>query len=79
MQSSANRKNFLLAGADWGGDRAAIAYSILGSCRLAGVDPQKYLADALPRLTGRVRLEDLPALLPARWAAARAGRPGPQG
>jgi hypothetical protein len=27
------------AGADTGGDRAAIAYTILSSCRLAGVDP----------------------------------------
>jgi hypothetical protein len=26
----------------------------------------------LPRLTGRIRLMDLPALLPARWAAQRA-------
>jgi hypothetical protein len=57
-----------------GGDRAAIAYSILGSCRLAGVDPRKYLADVLPRLTGRIRLKDLPDLLPSRWAAARVQR-----
>ncbi len=66
------RKNFLHAGSDSGGDRAAIAYSILGSCRLAGVDPVAYLADVLPRLTRRIRLLDLPAMLPARWAAARA-------
>ncbi|HEX8113967.1 MAG TPA: hypothetical protein VF516_39820, partial [Kofleriaceae bacterium] len=46
-----------------GGERAAIAYTILGSCRLAGVDPREYLADVLPRLTGRIRLVDLPALL----------------
>lgn len=73
------RKNFLFAGADSGGDRAAIGYSILGSCRLAGVDPQEYLADVLPRLTGRVRLKNLPALLPSRWAAPRAGGHAPQG
>ena len=47
-------------------------YTILGSCRLAGVDPREYLADVLPRLTGRIRLVDLPALMPARWAAERA-------
>jgi hypothetical protein len=40
--------------------------------RLAGVDPREYLADVLPRLTGRIRLMDLPALMPARWAAQRA-------
>jgi hypothetical protein len=55
-----------------GGERAAIAYSIIGSCRLAGVDPCEYLADVLPRLTGRIRLVDLPSLLPSRWAAQRA-------
>ncbi len=72
VRAALTRKNFLFAGADSGGDRAAIAYSILGSCRLAGVDPHAYLADVLPRLTGRIRIKDLPDLLPSRWAAARA-------
>jgi hypothetical protein len=49
--------------------RLPIAYTILGSCRLAGVDPREYLADVLPQLTGRIRLMDLPALLPSRWGA----------
>jgi hypothetical protein len=35
-------------------------------------DPQAYLADVLPRLTGCIRIKDLPDLLPSRWAAARA-------
>lgn len=72
VRAALTRKNFLFAGSDAGGDRAAIAYTIFGSCRLAGVDPIEYLADVLPRLTRRIRLVDLPALLPARWAAARA-------
>jgi hypothetical protein len=37
----------------------------------AGVDPREYLADVLPQLTGRIRLMDLPALLPSRWSAHR--------
>ena len=32
------RKNFLCACSDGGAERAAIAYTILGSCRLASVD-----------------------------------------
>jgi hypothetical protein len=60
----------LLAHRDPGGDRAAIAFTIFGLCRLAGVDPLEYLADVLPRLTCRIRLVDLPSLLPSRWAAA---------
>lgn len=72
VRTALTRKNFLFAGSDAGGERAAIAYSIIGSCRLAGVDPREYLADVLPRLTGRIRLVDLPSLLPSRWAAQRA-------
>ena len=71
VRAALTRKNFLFAGADAGGDRAAIAYSILGSCQLAGVDPLEYLSDVLPRLAGSIRIIDLPALLPSRWAAAR--------
>jgi transposase len=71
VRAALTRKNFLFAGADSGGERAAIAYTILGSCRLAGVDPAEYLADVLPKLTRRIRLLDLPSLLPSRWAAAR--------
>ena len=52
------------------GERAAIAYTILGCC-LADVNPIEYLADVLPRLARRVRLRDMPALMPARWIATR--------
>ena len=72
VRTALTRKNFLFAGSDAGGERAAIAYTILGSCRLAGADPREYLADVLPRLTGRIRLVDLPSLLPSRWAGQRA-------
>lgn len=72
VRAALTRKNFLFAGADSGGERAAIAFTILGSCRLAGVDPIEYLKDVLPKLTRRIRIMDLPSLLPSRWAAARA-------
>jgi hypothetical protein len=58
----------------WLGERpvsAAIAYTILGSCRLAGVDPLEYLRDVLPRMTRKVRLIDLADLLPHRWKQRR--------
>ena len=45
------RKNFLFAGSDDGGERAAIAFTILGSCRLLGiVTHQRRRDDAGPRL-----------------------------
>lgn len=71
VRAALTRKNYLFVGADSGGERAAIAYTILGSCRLAGVDPIEYLRDVLPRLTGTIRILDLPALLPARWKQRR--------
>jgi transposase len=65
------RKNYLFAGSDAGARRAAIAYSILGCCALAEVDPVAYLADVLPRLARGIRLREAPELLPHAWKAAR--------
>lgn len=65
------RKNFLFVGSDDGGERAAIAFTILGSCRLLGIDPLEYLADVLPILTRDIRLADMPALLPVHWKSRR--------
>jgi transposase len=72
VRTALTRKNFLFAGSDAGAERAAVAYTLLGCCALAEVDPVEYLADVLPRLTTRrVRICDMPALLPAQWKAAR--------
>ncbi len=37
------RKNFLFAGSDAGGERSAAIYSLLGSAKLNGLDPEIYL------------------------------------
>ncbi len=37
------RKNWLFAGSDTGGERAAILYSLIVTCRLNGVDPETWL------------------------------------
>lgn len=37
------RKNFLFLGADSGGERAAAMYSLIGSARMNGLDPEAYL------------------------------------
>lgn len=71
VRAALTRKNYLFAGSDTGGDRAAIAYTILGCCRLADVNPVEYLADVLPRLARGIRLRDVPAMLPAAWKAGR--------
>jgi len=72
VRAALTRKNYLFAGADTGGERAAIAHTILGSCRLIGIDPLAYLTDVLPRLArARVGLRDFAALMPAQWKAER--------
>jgi transposase len=44
------RKNYLFAGSDAGGDRAAALYSLIGSAKLNGLDPEAYLRDVLTRI-----------------------------
>jgi transposase len=44
------RKNYLFAGSDRGGERAATIYSLLGSAKLNGLDPEAYLSDVLARI-----------------------------
>jgi len=55
------RKNYLFAGSDSGGERAAAMYSLLGSAKLNGVDPEAYLAHVLGRIADHPisRIEDL--------------------
>ena len=36
------RKNYLFAGSDCGGERAAAMYSLIGSAKLNGLDPELY-------------------------------------
>jgi transposase len=44
------RKNFLFAGSDCGGERAAAMYSLIGSAKLNGLDPELYLRTVLARI-----------------------------
>jgi hypothetical protein len=41
------RKNWLFAGSDVGGQRAAGIYSLIETCKLNGVDPEAYLRRVL--------------------------------
>jgi len=44
------RKNYLFAGSDAGGERAATIYSLIGSAKLNGLDPEAYLREVLTRI-----------------------------
>ena len=55
------RKNFLFAGSDCGGERAAAMYSLIGSAKLNGLDPELYLRTVLARIADHPvsRIQDL--------------------
>jgi len=55
------RKNYLFAGSDKGGERAAAIYSLLGAAKLNDVDPEAYLREVLSRIAEHPinRIEEL--------------------
>ena len=60
------RKNYLFAGSDAGGRRAAALYSLIETAKLSGLDPQKYLADVLTRIADHPARQ-IADLLPWHW------------
>ncbi len=44
------RKNYLFAGSDRGGENAAVLYSLIGTAKLNGIDPEAYLRNVLSRI-----------------------------
>ncbi len=44
------RKNYLHLGSDVGGDSASVIYTLVGSAKLNGIDPQRYLTYVLQRI-----------------------------
>ena len=60
------RKNYLFAGSDAGGRRAAALYSLIETAKLSSLDPQKYLADVLARIADHPARQ-IADLLPWHW------------
>jgi len=62
------RKNYLFAGSDSGGERAASIYSLIGTAKLNGLDPEAYLREILTRIADHP-INHIGELLP--WNIAR--------
>src|SRR5690606_21555848 len=65
--SAIGKKNWLFIGHPEAGDRSAILYSIIASCRRHGINPYEYLRDVLTKLPTMTNQDDLATLLPVNW------------
>lgn len=68
--TAVGKKNFLFIGHPEAGQRSAVIYSVLGSCRRHGINPAEYLQDVFERLP-KAKTSDLKSLTPAAWAKAK--------
>lgn len=64
------RKNFLFAGSDAGGDRAAAVYTLVETAKLNGIDPEAWLRHVLARIAGHP-INRIAELLPWNWASTQ--------
>ena len=60
------RKNWLFFGSDAGGERGAAFYSLIGTARMNGVEPEAWLTDVIARI-GSHPINRLAELLPWNW------------
>jgi hypothetical protein len=62
------RKNYLFVGFEAGGKAAAIAFTLIETAKLNGVDPHAWLADTRSRIPNYkiTKVDEL--LLPWRWS-----------
>ncbi|HEX5713878.1 MAG TPA: IS66 family transposase [Solirubrobacterales bacterium] len=67
------RRSWLFCGSDRGGERAAVMYSLIGTAKLNGVDPQAWLADVLARIADHP-VQRLGELLPWNWTRGPASQ-----
>lgn len=65
------RKNYLFMGSEGGGQSAAIAYTLIETAKLNGVDPQAWLTETLGRIADH-KINRIDELLPWRYAAKAA-------
>jgi len=69
--SALGKKNWLFVGHPDAGERSAVIYTLLGSCRRHGINPFDYLKDLFTRLPA-AKITQIKDFTPAAWAKAKA-------
>ena len=64
------KKNWLFIGEAEAGQRGAILYTLIESCRRRGLDPHAYLRDVLTRLPSMTNWQ-IKDITPEAWAKAQ--------
>ena len=62
------RKNYLFMGSEGGGKSAAIAYTLIETAKLNGIDPLAWLSDVLARIADH-KINRIDELLPWNYQA----------
>ena len=70
------RRNWLFCGSDKGGDRAAIIYSLIQTCKRHGINPFDYFRDVLSRLAD-YPINKIHELTPLAWKESQRLNPDP--
>jgi len=66
------RRNYLFAGSDSGGERAASLYTLVATARLNGLNPETYLRDILAKIAEGHTINRIDELLLWRMVPAAA-------
>ena len=69
--SALGKKNWLFIGHPTAGERSAVIYTLLGSCRRQGINPFEYLKDLFTRLPA-AKITQIEQFTPRAWAKAKA-------
>jgi len=69
--SALGKRNWLFVGHPEAGERSAVIYTLLGSCRRHGINPFEYLNDLFTRLPA-AKITQIREFTPAAWAKAKA-------
>jgi hypothetical protein len=68
--TAVGKKNWLFVGEAGAGQRGAIIYTLIESCRRRNIDPYTYLRDVLSRLPHMTNRQ-IPEVTPAAWAKSQ--------